>query len=319
MGNIFCIAGDVGGTNIRVSLLDQERRIVSKLKEPTGSEPIAVLVRLIECLMAEMPRNAAFCGIGLAVAGIVDSASGSVLRSPNIKNLSDTDIREKIVEKFGGFCIIENDANAAAYGERIAGAGRDFENFVMLTLGTGIGGGFVVNGRLLPVAAEVGHMTVNTSGPQCGCGNLGCLESYASASAIISNAISQIEKGAASILKDSYNGNFYKVTSEDIYKAALEGDPLARSVLREAGKVLGIGIASIINIMSPEAIILTGGLLGAWNIYIEAAISEASKRAYHELFSKVRIIPSSLGDDAGTVGMAALVFEKGECQAAQSA
>ncbi len=312
MMNRYCIAGDIGGTNIRVSIVDSERRVVSKLKEPTGTDPIGVLFRLIDSLCTDAPDDSSICGIGLAVAAVVDTPSGAILRSPNIRNLSGLPLKEEILKKYGLPAIIENDANAAAYGEKVAGAGAEFSNFVMLTLGTGIGGGLVVNDRLLPVAAEIGHMTVNASGPQCGCGNLGCLESYASATAIIGNAVSMIEKGASSILRNSFQGNFYKISAEDIYMAALEGDPLARSVLRDAGKSLGIGIANMVNIMSPEAVILTGGLLGAWNIYIDAAIAEASKRAFPELFSKVRIIPSSLGDNAGTLGMAALVFEKGE-------
>ena len=308
----YCIAGDIGGTNIRVSLVDAEGRIVSKLKEPTGIDPLPVLLRLIDSVRMNVPGNVPVCGIGLAVAGIVDISSGTIMRSPNIKNFSGLGLKAEIQRQYDLLTVIENDANAAAYGEKIAGVGAGFGNFVMLTLGTGIGGGIIVNNKLLQVAAEIGHTTVNTSGPQCGCGNLGCLESYASATAIIGSAISSVEKGAQSILKNSYNGNFYKISAEDIYMAALEGDPLSRSVLRDADKALGIGIANMINIMSPEAIILTGGLLGAWNIYIEAAIAEASKRAYPELFHKVRIIPSSLGDDAGTIGMSALVFEKGE-------
>ena len=312
MNERYCIAGDIGGTNIRVSLVDADCRIVSKLKEPTGAEPLSVLFRLIDSLRMNVPGDKPICGIGLAVAGIVDTSSGTILRSPNIRSFSGLTMKAEVQKRYNVPTVIENDANAAAYGEKVAGAGAGFGNFVMLTLGTGIGGGIVVNNRLLQVAAEIGHTTVNTAGPQCGCGNLGCLESYASATAIIGSAISSIEKGAQSILRNSYNGNFYKISAEDIYMAALEGDPIARSVLRDAGKALGIGMANMINIMSPEAIILTGGLLGAWNIYIEAAIAEASKRAYPELFHKVRIIHSSLGDDAGTIGMAALVFEKGE-------
>ncbi|HTZ18680.1 MAG TPA: ROK family protein [Dissulfurispiraceae bacterium] len=310
MGKRYCIAGDVGGTNIRISLVDSEFRIVSKVKEPTGTEPLEVLFRLIDSLCANAHEEPPACGIGLAVAGVVDS-SGTILRSPNIRALSGFALRKEVRKRYGMSAVIENDANAAAYGEKIAGAGADFGNFVMLTLGTGIGGGIVVNGRMLPVAAEIGHMTINSSGPKCGCGNFGCVESYASATAIIGSAVSAIEKGASSILRDSFQGNFYKISSEDIYNAALDGDALARSVLREAGKALGTGIANMINIMGPEAVILTGGLLGAWNIYIDAAIAEASKRAFPELFAKVKIIPSALGDDAGTLGMAALVFEQG--------
>jgi len=166
-----------------------------------------------------------------------------------------------------------------------------------------------MDNRLLPVAAEVGHMSIKADGASCSCGNLGCLELYASATAIISNAVSMIEKDDTGLLRGLYNGNFYKINAEDIYKAALEGDVQARTVLREAGKSLGIGIANIINILSPEAVILAGGLTGAWNIYVEAAIKEASKRSWKELYSRVKIVPSFLGDDAGLVGAARLAFE----------
>ncbi|MBF0560132.1 MAG: ROK family protein, partial [Nitrospirae bacterium] len=147
-------------------------------------------------------------------------------------------------------------------------------------------------------------------GQQCPCGNVGCLELYASATAIISNTITELEKGGSSVLKEFNNGNFYKVKAIDIYSAAIEGDPLARNIMREAGKGLGIGIANVINIMSPDAIILTGGLIGAWNIYIESAIKEASRRALKELYGNVQIIASTLGDDAGLIGAAQLVRDR---------
>jgi glucokinase len=177
----------------------------------------------------------------------------------------------------------------------------------MFTLGTGIGAGIVYSDKLLPVAAEIGHMSIKADGHQCPCGNVGCLELYASATAIIGNTIAELEKGGTSILKEFNNGNFYKIKAKDIYNAALEGDPLARNILREAGKGLGIGIANVVNILSPDAIILTGGLIGAWNIYIDSAIKEASKRALKELYGNVQIIASALGDDAGLIGAAQLV------------
>jgi glucokinase len=306
----FCIAGDIGGSNVRVSLVSDDFRILSKLKEPSGGDPLALLTRLVEELLSNLPEGMNCCGIGLAVAGIIDKTSGTVLRSPNIQSLSGLGLGSAITDRFSLPVIIENDANAAAYGEKVAGAGRDLEDFVMLTLGTGIGGGVVIGGRLLPVAAEIGHSTINMTGPQCGCGNSGCLESYASATAIIGNAISALKNDSDSILKILHNGNNYKISAEDIYNAALEGDPLARTLLRDAGRALGIGIANVINYFSPQAVILTGGLLGAWNIYVDAAVTEASKRAMPELFGRTQIIASSLGDDAGTIGMAALVFDR---------
>lgn len=303
----YAISADIGGTNIRAALVNIDGDVELKIKEPTGNNPCETLFRLFDSIYNNFSDS--ICGIGLAVAGLVDRQAGIVVRSPNIQKLTGLNLVEETKKRFNVHVIIENDANAAAYGEKCSGSGRNFRDFVTLTLGTGIGGGIVINSRLLPVAAEIGHMSINAEGHQCSCGNLGCLESYASAHAIISSAVSEIEKGKETILRGLYSGNFYKITTEDIYKTALEGDTLSRTVLREAGKYLGMGIANIINILSPEAIILTGGLIGAWNIYIDSAIKEASKRALKELYSRVNIIPSMLGDDAGIIGAARLIFD----------
>ncbi len=308
MAKKYVIGVDIGGTNIRTALINLDGDIVSKVKNATGKEPLSVLYKQLDTVYAPHAREV--CGIGIAVAGLIDREGGVVMKSPNIPKLNGVNLAAEIKKRYKTCIAVENDANAAACGEKCAGAGKEFKKFVMLTLGTGIGGGVIIDKKLLPVAAEIGHMSINIDGPQCPCGNVGCLELYASATAIIGTAVSELEKGKSSILKDSYNGNFYKITAEDIYKAALEGDPLSRNILREAGKSLGVGIASIINIFSPDAVVLTGGLIGAWNIYIEAAIKEASKRAFKELYGKVKIIPSALCDDAGIIGAANLIFEQ---------
>lgn len=308
----YAIGVDVGGTNIKAAIINRDGNLESKIKEPTSDKPLEVLLNIIDSLYCRYSRE--ISGIGLSVAGIIDKDSGTIMKSPNIPKLTGVNLRHEVKARFKTYVAMENDANAAAYGEKWTGAGRNFKNFVILTLGTGVGGGIVMDNKLLPVAAEVGHMSINAYGRSCACGNIGCLESYASATAIVGNAISEIEKDNKSILKDFYNGNFYKINAEDIYKAALEGDLLSRAILREAGKNLGIGVANIINIFSPCAIILAGGLTGAWNIYVKSAIAEASKRAFRELYNHTEIIRSSLGDDAGIVGAARVVFEKSEAK-----
>lgn len=315
MPNKYAIGVDIGGTNIRAALVSFSKEdgytVKMKVKDSTGSEPLAVVHKLLDSLLSQYPsQNIEIHGIGIAAAGIIDRQNGDIIRSPNISKLSGVNLKADIKNRYGTLVVVENDANASAIGEQCAGAGQDFKNFVMLTLGTGIGGGIVINNKLLPVAAEIGHMSINANGQPCACGNVGCLESYASATAVIGNAVAEIEKGSDSLLKSLYNGNFYRINSEDIYNAALEGDSLSRTVLREAGKNLGIGIANIINILSPDAIILAGGFSGAWNIYIDAAIKEAEKRALKELYSNVKIIPSILGDEAGIIGAARLVLEE---------
>lgn len=299
----YAIGIDLGGTNLRVALVSEDGEIARKIKKPS-SEPVldAILAAIAEIQQPEI------AGIGLGVAGLIDRRRGRVYISPNLHAIEGVDLVREIRSRFNVPVLIENDANVAALGEKTAGAGKGFDNFVLLTLGTGIGGGIIHKGKLLDVSAEIGHMSINADAEKCPCGNIGCLETYASARAMITKAVIMLEKETESILKECCKGSIYKITPEDIYKAALEGDALSREILKDAGRFLGVGIANIINIMSPEAIILAGGLIGAWNIYVQEAIKEASRRAFKELFDAVKIIPSSLGDDAGIVGAASLVF-----------
>ncbi|MEW6419829.1 MAG: ROK family protein [Nitrospirota bacterium] len=301
----YAIGIDLGGTNLRVALVSREGEIIRKLKEPTSEDIRDSIFKAIDSFFSDE-----IVGIGLGVAGLINRKSGRVLTSPNLHIVEKIDIVNEIRGRFGIPVFIENDANAAAFGEMWVGAGKGFSNFILFTLGTGIGGGIIHGRKLLDVSAEIGHMSIDADGEKCPCGNSGCLESYASVRAILSKAVSILEKDRESLLRESSGGNFYKLTTEDIYKAALDGDSLARELLRNAGRYLGIGIANIINLMSPEAIILAGGLIGAWNIYIQEAIKEASRRTLKQLFDRVEIIPSSLMDDAGIIGSAGLVFQR---------
>jgi len=304
MKNTHAIAIDLGGTNLRVALVTREGEIGERIKVPSHE-------RLEESLMGAVKQlltSGDVAGIGVGVAGLMNRERTGVEVSPNLPAIEGTPLVERLKEKSGLPVYIENDANVAALGEAWRGAGRDFRNFVLFTLGTGIGGGIIHEGRLMKVAAEIGHMSIIANGVKCSCGSYGCLESYAAGRAILGFAVSALEHDSESVLRSFHQGNIYKLTPEDIYTAALDGDILARDVLREAGRYLGVGLANIINICSPEAVILAGGLVGAWNIYIHEAIREASRRAFKQLFEKVKIIPSSLGDNAGILGAACLVF-----------
>ncbi len=301
----YAIGIDIGGTNIKVALVSKEGEIVRKIKKPSSERLFDSVLESIE----EIIHNE-IIGIGFGVAGLIDRKIRGVYVSPNQQALEGIDIVKEVERKFNVPVIVENDANVAAFGEKISGAGKSFENFVLLTLGTGIGGGIVHNGKLLNVSSEIGHMSINSEAEKCPCGNRGCLENYASARAMIAKALAMLEKGSDSLLKNCCKGSFYKLTPQDIYNSALDGDTLAREILRDAGRHLGVGLANIINIMSPEAIILSGGLIGAWNIYIQEAIRETSRRTFKNLFDSVKIIPSSLGDEAGIIGAACLVFNE---------
>ncbi len=305
MSKRFAIGIDLGGTNLRVALVTRNGDVIKKMKEPTSQDILESIFRLTEPLFSTEVE-----GIGLGVAGIIDRRNGKVLISPNLPAVENINLVREIKERFGVPVYLENDANCAALGEKWIGTGRECPDFVLFTLGTGIGGGIIYANNLLNIAAEIGHMTIHADGEKCYCGNTGCLESYASARAILSRVVSALEDGKESMLKEFHEESFYKLGAEDIYGMALKGDKLARETLKDAGKHLGIGIANIINLVSPETVILTGGLIGAWDIYIEEAIKEASRRAFKELFDRVKIIPSLLGDNAGVVGSVGLVFQK---------
>ncbi|VAX26588.1 Glucokinase [hydrothermal vent metagenome] len=303
----YAIGADIGGTNLRVALVDREGEIVERVKTSSTDTD-----NVFDSLVSAIDR---FCsddvaGIGIGVAGVIEREKGIVKRSPNLPSVEGVGFIDGIRQRFSLPVYIENDANAAALGERWAGAGRKFKSFVLFTLGTGIGGGVIYDGHLLDIAAELGHISIEAEGVRCPCGNNGCLESYASARAMTGRAVESIESGTESLMKGCCEGNVYKISPEDIYSYALEGDNLARETLKTAGRYLGVGIASAINIFSPEAVILTGGLIGAWNIYVETAIKEASKRAFPELYGSTKILPSLLKDDAGVIGAACLVFDK---------
>lgn len=303
MGKKLAIGIDLGGTNLRAALVSEDGVVKKKVKLSSSAN-------IADSLLASIGEifNSSVTGIGIGVAGLIDRERGGVMTSPNIPAIDGLNITGLIKKNYNVPVFIENDANVAALGESWAGAGKNFRNFALLTLGTGIGSGIIYDGRLMNISAELGHMSIVANGIKCACGNHGCLESYASARAILSYAVTALEHGSESALKELHQGNIYKLTPEDIYKGALDGDNLSRDVLREAGRYLGVGISNIINIFSPEVIILSGGLTGAWNIYIKEAIKEASRRSLKQLFEKVDIMPSVLDDNAGIIGAAYLAF-----------
>lgn len=300
----YAIGIDLGGTNMRIALVSRDGHLIKKIKEPTSGEILDILLKSVSDFFSDE-----IAGIGIGVAGLIDRQRGRIITSPNLHIAEDIDFITILKDKFGIPVFLDNDANSAAFGEQWVGAGKNFSHFILLTLGTGIGGGIIYNKKLLRIAAEIGHMSIDVKGEKCPCGNSGCLETYASARAILSKAVAFLENDRESLLTEYCGGNFYKLTAEDINRAALDGDSLARELLKDTGRYLGIGIANIINIMGPEAIILSGGLIGAWDIYIKEAIKEASRRTLKDLFEKVKIIPSSLSDNAGIIGSAGLVFQ----------
>jgi glucokinase len=320
------IGMDIGGTNTKFVLAGEDGRVIHSGKSPTPqvekrdtSDIDALFIRnLQEFLDDEKTREALadnggsteIAGIGIGIAGLVDRRSGAVLQSPNIAAANGLPLKEIFEKAFSMPVVMENDANVYAFGEKWVGAGTDMDNFIVLTLGTGLGGGLIYGGVLYEGPMEVGHMIIEPKGRFCTCGSYGCLESYASGRAIVDRVVTALEGGINSSLSACCDGNFYKMTPEFVYQSALDGDSLAREVLREVGRYLGIGIANLVNILNIDAVIIGGGLVGAWDMFIEELTTEAKKAAFKPLVENLRILRSALTKEAGAIGAAGFLFNK---------
>jgi glucokinase len=232
--------------------------------------------------------------------------SGIVVKSPNFPDWNNLPLKEVLEKALNVPVFIENDANAAALGERWLGAGRDINSMILLTLGTGVGGGIVLNKQIWQgadgMAGEIGHMTLIPDGRLCGCGNTGCLEMYASARGIVQSYREAVNSSGIAMVAE--------LSSEQIYQAARDGETVACKVMKDMGRMLGIGIANLINIFNPQMIVLGGGVKDAWQLFINATQEEVMRRAFKVPAERTKIVPSLLGDDAGMVGAAAVALQK---------
>jgi glucokinase len=323
---------DIGGTNTKTVLVSENGEILLSHRNPTPSVSPKSKDKLENLLVNNLKKflNTAAAkkaladasevsGIGIGIAGLIDRKKGTIIQSPNISSINNVPLREVFEKEFSLPVILENDANAYAFGEKWVGAGKDLENFIVLTLGTGLGGGLIYKNELYEGPVEVGHMVIVPSGRYCTCGNSGCLESYASGRAIIDRAVSSLEKGTESLLSKCCDGNIYKITPQVVYETALEGDTLSREVFREVGQFLGIGIANLINVLGLSAVIIGGGLIGGWDMFIEELSTEARKRAFKILSADLQILKTTLPEDGGSIGAAGLLFHERAGTPGQSA
>jgi glucokinase len=311
----YYIGVDIGGTNLRLALVDSRGGVAAREKLQTdihlGRD--GFLDRLLSGISMLRVRGEQSGGrvsaAGIGVPGLID-ASGLVLSSVNLRSIEGLNLKEMVARSSGLPIVTVNDANAAAYGEKMYGAGRDYGSLMLLTLGTGVGSGLVLDGKLWTgadgIAAECGHVTVEPDGIRCSCGNRGCLEQYASARAIVAAAVRALAAGARGAL-DSLSGD--SMTAEAIAIAARCGDPLSRSLYHEAGRYLGIAGAAVVNLLNIEAIILAGGMAGSFDLLSGPMREEIGNRAFALPAGRVRIVAGDLGDDAGILGAAALAME----------
>lgn len=314
------LAVDLGGSNTRVALVTHSGVIAQRLSRPSrAAEGRAAVLNVLLSALDESQQTLqgqTLLGIGIAVAGAIDVRTGMVTQSPNLPGLDNAPLRAMVAAHCASRLpvLVENDANAAALGEYWKGAGAGSQTMVCLTIGTGIGGGIIENGMLLHgadgMAGEIGHMTIDPDGPDCNCGNAGCLEAFSSATAIRRSAIAalQTHPETAPALLQRCGGNPLAISAEMIADAAASGDLLSAALYRTMGEALGIGIASLINIFNPDTVILGGQVAKAWDLFWPSTEREVQKRALRVPGRRARIVPAQQGDDAGLLGAASLVF-----------
>jgi len=302
---------DMGGTNIRLALVSEDGVATNSVKYNTSAHEgkdivIGRLSAATSEIISEGRRHGTVVGVGIGAPGLIEN--GVVRNSPNLPGWKEVPLQRLLEETLSLPVVLENDANAVAYGERSMGAGKGFNSLICITLGTGVGGGVILDGKIwrgaFGMAGEVGHMIVEPEGVKCSCGNRGCLESYSSATAIVRMAKEAVSRGDAS-------WDINNLTTETLDAAARGGDMVAAALFAGAGRELGIGIASLLHILNPEAVIIGGGVAKAWDLFYPFLAEEIKNRCFREVAERTKILPASLGDSAGMLGVAKLAFEKG--------
>lgn len=307
-------AADLGGTHLRAATVDETGRIHFRLKQntPQAETPDEIVQALVsaarECEKQSCAAGNDLRAISVVVPGSVNVKAGVIVKAPNLPCLDGFHLTDALTRELGRPAILENDANAAAVGEMWQGAGRGRRTIVCVTLGTGVGGGIILEGKLWrgvnDSAAEIGHMCVDPfGGVACTCGSRGCLEVYASATAIVRMTREARPRHPNSVLQAKQD-----LTSEKIYRAGMEGDELALEVFRRMGVYLGIGLANLINILNPEMIVIGGGVVNGWELFAKDMNHQVAERAFPLPAAQVKIVPGECGDDAGLLGAARLAF-----------
>lgn len=310
---------DLGGSAIRAGSVTKEGQLrhFKRIDIPEGRRKdlvAASITRIVRNLVRlEDAGGNKVLAAGIGSPGIIRMEKGIIVTSPNFPGWRNVPLRSLLENSLQLPVLLDNDANAAAFGEKWRGAGQKVESLICMTLGTGIGGGIILDGNVWHgahgMAGEVGHITVSPEGQRCNCGNYGCLEAYSSATGMVKGAIKAIEEGKRTALKRLSNGDSGKITGKMIYDAAVGNDRLSLHIFREAGRYLGIAMASLIHILNPEMIVLTGAVTEAWDLFIPAAREEVERRTYHLTVRKTKILRGKLPGSAGVLGAGGLAWK----------
>jgi glucokinase len=297
---------NLSGSHIRAALVDEDGRVIDRRSADVSSENVVPqLATIVDDLR---PALGTVVAIGVALPGLVNRQTDRVVDSRNLPLTMVDNLHGGLTRATGLRVELENDANAAAYGEFQVGAGRGSTNLFYITIGNGIGGAIVLDGRLWTgasgFAGEVGHITIDTEGLPCVCGNTGCLETVASAPSIVRRARERLNRDSTSSLSRlSFNKNF---TAQDVAHEAREGDDFAAMMIERTGKYIGTGVASVINLLNIERIVLGGGVMDAGPLILNPIIQEVKRRAFQPCFEATQIVIATLGLDAAPIGVALL-------------
>ncbi|MBE7708679.1 MAG: ROK family protein [Cyanobacteria bacterium SIG27] len=312
----YRIGVDIGGTNVKIALVDFDGKIIYSNTVPTRAEMgyeagVNNIKQAIKELMQETGEDAKTIeAIGFGLPGQIDYKAGIVKNLPNIPGWVNIPLAKIIEDEFSIPTRLDNDVRCAALGELNFGAGKGCENLICITVGTGIGSGIVLNGKLVRgasnAAGEIGHIKMDmTGGPLCGCGDYGCFEAYASGPAIVTMAKEYISGGKSAKYKEMATDGI--ITPYIVAQAALQGDAVSIQIFKQMGKIIGTGLASVINLLNPEKIIIGGGVADAGDILLNPIKETIIDRAMPIQGSTVQVVPAQLANTAGVIGASLLI------------
>lgn len=309
----YTVGIDIGGTKVLGGVVDETGVLIRRARRDTPAEGGVALTQAIADVALELMKDSKIDSVGVSVAAFISADRKTILATPNIKDWNGVNLDYELTSRIGLPVVIENDANSAAWGEFKFGAGRGKENILMLTVGTGIGGGIVINSNLhrgsFGIAAEIGHLRIVPNGLLCGCGAHGCFEQYGSGTALLRHAREALKEqpDLASNILNRGDGSIAGVKGGAITEAARDGDELALSIFETTGDYLGAGIASLAVILDPEAIVIGGGVIDAGDILLNPIRSSVEKyMPFARKHPHPQIVAAQLGNEAGLVGVADL-------------
>jgi glucokinase len=307
------IGVEVSGAALRAALVSPEGEVVERREHTLEREGVRDQIARAALELRDAAGGGGVAAIGVGLPGLVNPVSGHVIFSTDFPSLSRGDLDSDLESATGMSVLLENDANAAAYGEYLAGAGRGSRNMFYITIGVGIGGAFLFDGKIWRgasgFAGEFGHITIDPEGIECACGNTGCLETVASAPNIVRRTHERLFRdGTSSLSRLALNREF---SASDVAHEATNGDDFARLMIERTGRHIGTGIAAVINLLNVERIVLGGGVMEAGDLILDPIIREAGRRSFQPCFEATQIVAASLGPDAVSVGAALLARDAG--------